>query len=161
MKNKDGKRSWMETYAPPGISFAREVTYWKLLMIAGTLWSMLFLLQYVECRNALYKTVAGKKVLIEGAMMPTFEDLMTGRLELFYLVIIYCIIIAAYHYFYHYQGSRMMYLMKRLPNKWEVHVRCLSLPTCGSVIAVIVMLVLKMVYYTIYTLCTPSQCLML
>lgn len=161
MKSKNIEHSWMESYAPPGINLAQEVIYWIMTMTISTFWSMLFIIQYLENRNLLYKTMAGKKVLIEGAMMPTFEDLITGRFEVFYLVIFYCVIIAVYHYFYHYQGSKMMYLMKRLPNKWEVHVRCLSLPICASVIAMIEMLVLKMLYYAIYILCTPSQCLML
>lgn len=161
MNTKNRERSWMEQYVPPGISLAQEIAYWKLAMIGSTLWSMLFLIQYLNSRSALYKTVAGKRVLIEGAMMPSFEDLITGKMEVFYLVIIYCIIIAVYHYFYHYQGSKMMYLMRRLPNKWEVHIRCLSLPVCAAVIAVIEALVLKMLYYAVYILFTPSQCLRL
>lgn len=161
MKIKDKERRWMENYAPPGIPFKQEMAYWELAMIGSTLWSMWFIVQYLESRSYLYETIAGKRVLIEGAMMPSFEDLMKGRFEVFYLVIIYCVIISAYHYFYHYQGSKMMYLMKRLPNKWEVHVRCLLLPICGSVIAVVEMLVLKMLYYAIYILCTPPECLML
>lgn len=160
MEVKD-KYSWLKTYAPPGIHLAQEVGYWMMTMVASTLWSMLFLVQYLQARNLLFKTVAGKKVLIEGVLMPTFEDLITGRFDIFFLVIIYCVIIAIYHYFYHYQGSKMMYLMKRLPNKWEVHIRCLILPVCASIIAVVYMFVLRTLYYAIYILCTPSQCLVL
>lgn len=161
MKTKDGKQSWMVNCVPPGVNLAQEVFYWVMSMIISTVWSMLFLLRYAETRNELYKTVAGKRVLIEGAMMPSFENLISNLFVVFFLVIVYCVIIVAYHYFYHYQGSKMMYLMRRLPSKWEVHRRCLFLPICGGVIAVIYMLCIRMIYYAIYILCTPSQCLMI
>lgn len=156
MKVKD-KYGWLKSYAPPGIHLAQEVRYWMMTMVASTVWSMLFIVRYMENRSLLYKTVAGKKVLIEGALMPNFEYLTDNLFEVFSMVIIYCVIIAIYHYFYHYQGSKMMYFMKRLPNKWEVHIRCLSLPVCGSVIAIVYMLVLRMLYYAIYILCTVKR----
>lgn len=64
-----------------------------------------------------------------------------------------------YYYTYHYQGSKMMYLMKRLPDKWEVHRRCWTLPLAGTALLCVWMLVLRMLYFAIYMVCTPSQCL--
>lgn len=159
MKNKDKERSWMEQYAPPGIHVAQEVIYWIMTMTVSTFWSMVFILRYIEERNLLYVTRGGKKVLVEDAMMPGFEELAANRFEVFYLVIIYCVIIMVYHYFYHYQGSKMMYLMKRLPNKWEVHIRCCILPIAAIVITILYRNILKMLCYAIYIVFTPSQCL--
>lgn len=159
MKENKLEHSWMEKYAPPGVNLAQEVLYWVMTMTISTLWSMNFLLRYFQYRSNLYETRAGKTVLIEGAMMPTFEFLIEDLFEIFVLVFVFCVIVAVYHYFYHYQGSKMMYLMKRLPNKWEVHIRCMVLPAAACVIAGVYMTILKLVYYAIYILCTPSKCL--
>lgn len=159
MKRNDNRPSWMEKYAPPGINLAQEVLYWVMTMTVSTFWTMSFLYNYHQHLQSLYETRGSKRILVEGAMMPTFEALTENLFEIFFLVVAYCVIIAAYHYFYHYQGSKMMYLMKRLPNKWEVHIRCLILPVSACGIAMIYMVLLKAIYYAIYLFCTPSKCL--
>lgn len=161
MKENKLEHSWMEKYAPPGVNLAQEVLYWVMTMTISTLWSMNFLLRYFQYRSNLYETRAGKTVLIEGAMMPTFEFLIEDLFEIFVLVFVFCVIVAVYHYFYHYQGSKMMYLMKRLPDKWELHRRCLTLPIAAFIITIFYVLVLRALYYAIYLIFTPQQYLLL
>lgn len=159
MKVKETVRNWMERYAPPGIAISQEASYWLLMMAIATIWCLQFLLRYWECRASLYEIRGQRRVLIEGAVMPAFSDLTMDLFEVFYLVILFCVVLMVYHYYYHYQGSRMMYLMRRLPNKWEVHIRCCVLPIMAVVLSIIYMLVLRILFYAIYILCTPSQCL--
>lgn len=156
---KKEKRSRIESYVPPGIYPVQEIRYWLVLLIVATLWCVPYVFRYLEQRDALYVIRAGRKVLMEGVVIVPFEELTGQLFDVFYLLILYCAIVTAYHYYYHYQGSRMMYLMRRLPNKWEVHIRCLFLPLAGSVLAVLYAVLLKLLFFAIYIFCTPSQCL--
>lgn len=153
------KMKWLENYTPLGIDVGKQVGWWLAGVVAATLHSMLFLIRYFDRRADLYILKAGKRVLIDGAVMTDFGTLTEGVFLTFYLVSIVTLLVIIYHYFYHYQGSKMMYLMKRLPDKWELHRRCITLPVVGAVLMMVWMLVVHMLYYTIYILCTPSQCL--
>ena len=64
-----------------------------------------------------------------------------------------------YFYFYHYQDSRSIYTMKRLPDRWELWRRCLTLPFWTVIISGVLVLLLTGVYYLIYLKCTPAGCL--
>lgn len=153
------KKKWLEKYAPPGIKVSTEIGWYIAGMVFATLHSMLFLIQYISARNELYERKSTGLVLIEGAIIRDFGSLTEGLFLSFQLVCLVTLLVTAYHYFYHYQGSKMMYLMKRLPDKWEVHKRCWTLPIAGFCITIVWMTTLKMIYYAIYLFCTPSQCL--
>lgn len=159
MKKTVNVRSWMEKYAPLGINLAAEVVYYVITMTVGTFWSFNFFLRYMEDRNSLFEWWDGEQVIMEGAMVRTFEELTENVFVIFGIILIYTIIITVYHYLYHYQGSKMMYLMKRLPDKWEVHKRCLVLPAAAFFITITYMGILRMLYYAVYIFFTPHQCL--
>lgn len=158
MKNKN---QWMENYAPLGLDIAKERASWIFCMVASTCWCMTFLSRYWDYRSRLFEVRGGRKILLEGAKMPNFEFLTKDLFEVFGVVLIFCGLAIVYHYYYHYQGSKMMYLMRRLPNKWEVHIRCFALPVIAGVISVAYMLALRLLFYAIYYWCTPVQCLSL
>lgn len=149
----------MEDYAPPGINIKAEFVWFLTGIIAASTWSLLFLIRYLSHRNELFCMRAGRLVVMEGAVMVPFEVLTTGLFHLFGLVFVYELAMVVYHYFYHYQGSKMMYLMKRLPDKWEVHKRCLILPSIAFIITFVQVHLLKGIYYAIYLIFTPAQCL--
>ncbi|MBQ8518057.1 MAG: hypothetical protein IJ455_00435 [Agathobacter sp.] len=153
------KTKWLEKYAPPGIDVSTEIAWLIGGNVLATLHSMMFLVHYVTARGELYERRVSGMVLIEGTVIRGFGELTAGVFLSMQVVCIIALLVSVYHYFYHYQGSKMMYLMKRLPDKWEVHKRCLALPIAGSCITFVWMMLLKMIYYAIYILCTPSQCL--
>ncbi len=153
------KTKWLEKYAPLGIDVTTELAGYIAGVIIATLQSLLFLYHYLYALGELYTTRAGKRVLIEGVMIQDFGTLMEGVFLLAFMMCGITLSRVAYYYIYHYQGSKMMYLMKRLPEKWELHKRCWTLPIAGVVLLVIWMSVLRMLYFAIYILCTPSQCL--
>lgn len=150
---------WLEKYAPLGIDVRKQAGWWLAGGVFATLHSMLFVLRYIGSRADLYRLKAGKRVLIEGAVITDFETLTEGVFLSFYFVSIVTLLVIIYHYFYHYQGSKMMYLMKRLPEKCELHRRCITLPVTGAVLLMTWMFIVRMLYFSIYILCTPSQCL--
>lgn len=155
------KNQWMKSYAPLGLDITKERGGWIFCMVVSTCWCLTFLGRYLDYRSQLFEIRGNRKILIEGAKMPNFEFLTKDLFEVFGVVLIFCALIIVYHYYYHYQGSKMMYLMRRLPNKWEVHVRCFTLPVVAGVISIIYMMVLRLLFFAIYYWCTPVQCLSL
>ena len=155
------RNHWMKKHAPLGFPIEKEVSAWIFCMVASTFWCMRFLIRYWDYRGQLFEIRGGRKILLENAKMPNFEFLTKDLFEVFGVVILFCAVVIAYHYYYHYQGSKMMYLMRRLPNNWEVHIRCFTLPVFASVIAILYMMVLRLLFYAIYVFCTPTQCLVL
>ena len=159
MKAGDKLSTRLKNYVPPGVNLIQEIKYYGIAMVISTLWAFTFLFRYFEERERLFVKRLGKLYLREGIMMPSFEILTENLFDVFYLTIIFTFIIVVYHYFYHYQGSKIIYLMKRLPNKRELHIRCWTLPMLGCVITIVFMTILKILFYLIYVLGTPSQCL--
>ena len=153
------KMKWLEKYAPLGIGVEKQVTAYIIGVIVATLHSMLFLVRYLEARSELYATNINGMVLIEGAVIYDFGALTDTVFWTFYIVEIVTMLCSVFFYFYHYDGSKMMYLMKRLPDKKELYRRVFTLPIAGTVILVVWMGILRMLYFTIYVICTPSQCL--
>ncbi len=151
----------MNKYAPLGINLRLELIGYWMTITAGILLSFSFFLDYYANLNSLYEIGSKDKYLIEGAKMIPFEALMEGRLNGFVFVAIILVALTIGHYAYHYnnQGSKSIYLMKRLPNRWDLHRRCLALPALGTVILVIIMILLWFIYMGIYYFFTPQQCL--
>lgn len=152
----------LKDYAPLGINLKWELIGYWMCIASGILYSSTFLFDYQNAWNALYcKDIYGKRVIEEGAQMLPFEDLIAGRMYGFVFVAIILVVWTVGHYAYHYgdQGSKSIYLMKRLPDKWELHKRCLTLPVIGAVIAVLVVVLLLGIYLGVYLIFTPQVCL--
>ena len=70
------------------------------------------------------------------------------------------IFFAATHYFYHYQETKSIYTMKRLPKKpLELHKRCLAAPLAGMAATVLLFFLTLAVLYVHYILIVPEQCI--
>ena len=65
-----------------------------------------------------------------------------------------------YHYLYYRQGSKSIYLMKRLPSKHELHKRAIALPMLAILGCLVAALIVMLLYFAIYMLATPKQCLL-
>ena len=153
------KWKWLEKYAPLGINVATEVGVYIAGVAIATLQSMTFLLNYSNAWYELYTYRGSKRVLIEGAIIQDFNILLENVFLLSVIVCIATLLTTIFHYMYHYDGSKMMYLMRRLPDKWDLHRRCWTLPIVGTVLMAVWTIILKGIYYAVYILCTPSQCL--
>lgn len=153
------EKSRLDKYAPMGINIAKEVMLYIMLMTISVFNSLLFIGRYLSERGALYEWVAGKRVLNEEAKIPAFSKLIEGCFVCFGIAIVVMVAILFYHYIYHYQESKSIYLMRRLTNKWELHRRCMAMPIGAIVVAIVIMIILYFVYQGIYLFFTPQQCL--
>ena len=153
------ERSWLDKYAPVGANLAREVLGYVMAVTFSVFYSFIYIGRYIEANRELYEWEHGEKNLISGAMMPQFDELIDSCFTVFVIAIICMAAVIVYHYLYHYQGSKSIYLMRRLENKWELHRRCITLPIAAILITVVIGVVLYFAYYGIYLAFTPQQCL--
>ena len=56
----------------------------------------------------------------------------------------------AMNYAHYHAGSKSIYLMRRLPDPWERHRRCITVPLWAAAITLAAAIVLFFVYYGIY-----------
>lgn len=58
-------------------------------------------------------------------------------------------VMAGYHYLYHRREAMSVYLMRRLPSRWEYHRRCLGMPLLGIASSLVLLALLMAVYYLV------------
>lgn len=150
----------LDRYAPMGFPLLQELKIFAWFFGISVLYSFGFLFRYLDAREKLFEfTLAGKKVLIAGAIMPEMSDLIGNAFHGFFLIPLLAIAEILYHYLFHKQGSKSIYLMKRLPNPWEFPKRCLTFPLLAILLSIIAALILYLLYYCIYICFTPKACL--
>ena len=150
----------LEQFFPVGIEPKQEFMWMGLGLGAAFLYSAGFLIALGSAYQNLFSNRGGVRRLLERAVMPDFGYLL-GRGLAGFLVVALCMTgLAAYHYAYHFQGSKSIYLMRRLPQRWELLRRCVTAPALGAVAALVLAVVTLFVYYGVYLLVTPASCLM-
>ncbi len=152
------KENW-QRHLPPGIDWRRERKWLLWGGVAASGYSLGFLIAYRRCYAQLFLWDGGKKLLDTSAVMPDFAQVLDGSLAGFLILALCMVALAAYHYAYHYQDGKSIYLMKRLPDGWELHRRCLTLPLLGAIASVCAALLLLLLYFAVYLVFTPKACL--
>jgi len=146
-------------HAPLGLDLYMEKQIFHTGMVVSGLFSLGFLFRYSKYWSRLYLYYETKKVLRTGAIMPDFVEVMGRYLLPFVVLALVMLICSVYHYRHHYRGSKSIYLMRRLPNRWELHRRCLTLPLAAAAICLLTAFALLLLYFAIYMLATPEECL--
>ncbi len=154
------KKIDLARHAPPGIKQEWEKQFFVSGWVASLLYSFGFLIRYFDYRSDLFVYRSGTiRELDTSRVMPDFYVVLDNCL-MFYVMFAVCMLLfAVYHYAYHRMGSKSIYTMRRLPNKWELHRRCLTLPIAAALILLISAAVTLMLWFGIYMLCTPDPCL--
>ena len=118
-----------------------------------------FVLRFSAALSQLYVNRNGVKTLVQGARMPDMEELMQGSLVVVWFFPALAIVVAASYYASFHQGSKSIYLMKRLENPWELHRRCLTVPGIILLAGVATMVALLARDWTLYRFIPPEACL--
>jgi len=155
---------------PPGMYWERELKWLRGGMIASV--SLTFIAFLVRCLITVGNLYESKWVprgdgsfvktgfgLKYGAMMPPVTEVLDGNRTGFVLVAVVLVAFAVNHYRYYRQESMSVYLMKRLPDRWEYHRRNLALPVTSLVVLLVTMVLLELVCFGVYLLMTPAGCL--
>lgn len=156
------KRLDLKKLTPPGRETSRMMRSGGFALFAAVMRSFGFFSEYLDARNLLYtprRPAGGEAVLIPGAVIAPFSRVLQGAFSLFPLfwLIMGLEVISAYRY--HIGESRPMYLMRRLPNRWELHRRCWGLPLMCAGAGMALMGILTALYFLVYLVFTPAECL--
>lgn len=152
--------SCMEARMPLGLSPSTEFSAFAAASVVNLLYSMISFFWYFDyCLGGLY--IDDKRTILHSPNEPyvdmlPFWDIAKDSYYGFLIISLALIWLAWYHYRYHYQKSKSIYLMKRLPAKNELRKRCLALPVAGAVIAAVTALLLTAIYYISYITMTPE-----
>lgn len=151
---------WTKAHTPLGMDSKRELTWSALCLGGGTVYALLYFPRLLHTIDMLYYTYPdGRRVLHEGAMMPDLIQLAAPFLRLYVIIIIAMAFVALRFYLAHFQQSRSIYTMRRLPDGCELWRRVLSLPAATAAIAMALCAILLPLYYLAYIKLTPPQCI--
>lgn len=115
----------------------------------------------IENFNDLYfYDEAGNRLLKTGVKMTSFELLRERAFDLFLIFIFMLLVFSIYNFIYHYIGSKSIYTMRRLPQKFEFIKRCVTIPVIFIILSIASVFVLNFIYFGIYMLVVPEECLL-
>lgn len=100
-----------------------------------------------------------ERELIPGATVPPYPQVLGGSFLFFAATALTLALLPIAHFLFHRQESRSDYLMRRLPQRWELAKRCLggsALLLAGTTLAAAVLFGLFFVCYLTFT---PAGCL--
>lgn len=149
----------LHRHVPPGLDPAQELGWFAGGLGISLLYSLGFLIRYDNEYQSLFVWDGFMKTLDTSAVMPDFVQILGGSLNGFLILALCMVAVAVYHYSYYYQGSKSIYLMRRLPSRWELPRRCLTLPLLGIITCLCIALLLLLIYYAVYMKFTPQACL--
>ena len=144
---------------PLGCDGRRELRWLLWGLAAGFLVNLRFVLVYLSARSGLYVYSRGVRQLVPGAVIAPFSELLGWSLLGCFAAAAAMAVLAAWHYLTHFRGSRSIYTMRRLPSRWELHRRCLTLPALGAAAYLLEAAALWGLDFLLYALATPAQCL--
>lgn len=144
---------------PVGIKSETEIWLFLSAIAVGIIRASLFFMTYMREYNSLFAFEGGKKLLINSKFMPDFHIIVNGSFNGFLIAIFLFLFLIIYHYSYHYKDSKSIYTMKRLPNKSELHIRCLTVPIIGITMSLIISVCLLLLFFHYYMTKTPSESL--
>ena len=153
-------KKWLEDKIPPGADIDSSFKWFKDGLIVSSLISIGFFFSYINSYNDLFRWNNGKKVenLWEtyGTYMDGFWDIADFWFIGFLILTLMMIVLVFRNYSSFTNGSHSIYVMKRLPEGSELHIRCLTLPLITITGCIVAALILLALYYLFYMLVTPD-----
>ncbi len=155
----------LEGIFPPGYEYRTE------LGLAGALWGTAagvsavgFAAKLYYAIDKLYQSVpmadgAYRRMLREGARVEAFAELMQWHWALWVPALVFLTALPWLHYSYYCRETRSIYVMRRLPQRGTVLRSCVLGPVLGIGIAIVTAAVLYALYYGIYCLGVPPECM--
>lgn len=164
MKDRANKSSrfdrWLAARLPAGFRPRTEI--WKnLALIAGAsvIYLIWFIEEYVSRHSKLYSWEGGDLILIPGTVMDDFGECIQHIRWVVAAIVLWALIQGVNFCLYHIQKSKSIYLMRRLPDRWELTRRCWSLTLMMVGLALVTYGLLLGVSWGLYVLFTPPECM--
>lgn len=146
-------------WAPLGYDSTAERRFLLAALPLSILWSFIYFSRFQTAEAGLYVWIGNTKTLRQDAFMPDFYTLLDFVFAGFAVMAAGMLAFAMARYSYHYRGSKAIFLMRRLPDRFDLHRRCLAVPLLGMTAAVGAAVILLILYYRHYLASTPAEAL--
>ena len=147
MKNEMSRKC-----TPPGLSCKVEVCACFVMLSIMTIKAFFFprVLQRNSFRTeeTTYSMLSDTKKKM--CLLPDFESIVSGSFWLMLPVILLCIYMIIRNYLCFYGKCNTSYLMKRVPDRWELHKRCLTYPLTVFIIGMVLCIMLFLYFAISY-----------
>ena len=165
-KIEDWFRQWNDDFknklqkmCPPGYELKTEYRIFWIWMTFSIIYSMRFLIEYVNAYDNLFYFNGQMRVLNLEMRMPGFFVLLDDAFDAFFLGVVILVFVFAMHYAYYRRESKSIYLMKRLKNRKLLRMSYFGTPCIYGLIFLGTGILLLIIYYMIYRFVTPQMCL--
>lgn len=158
-KMKQQFQIWLDQSVPLGISGHNEIFYIHAALIVCTLYSVISYAFLFDSNIGMLYRDLNRTMLIDNPEMIDFSILWNFSMPGYGIIALSMIALVVYHYRYHFQLSKSIYTMLRLPQKNDLAKRCLTIPIFYFVITVCIVLILTGIYYLVYIKITPEVAL--
>ena len=150
----------IEAYFPPGYEYGAEKNIAACLMVMGAGLSCQYFWKLYYMVQALYyiDRKLGRTLRPEAVAAP-FLPMVSEYAWLFAPAYLFLLLTAIYHYLYFFQNTKSIYLMRRLPGRGKLFRACVQAPLLGMAACAVMMVLLCLLYYVIYLLAVPKECL--
>lgn len=99
---------------------------------------------------------ATQRIFPPGRMMHDFVTLLHGVWPLFWVPLVTAVILGVVNRHGFSQGSKAVYLMRRLPDRWEYPRRCFALPLLTLLLGMALTVLVLLACWGLYTHFTPE-----
>lgn len=147
-------------YFPPGYEFEKERNSSVLVLALAAGYSVRFFRCLKDARATLYYVDGnGERALRPGCLAEPFVQVAWSCFAMFLPLYLFLAVMMAEHYLYYHRETKSIYLMRRLPKKGVLLKSCVQWPILAMGIATVAGILLLLVYYGIYLLAMPGECL--
>lgn len=128
------------------------------LAVSALLSASLFIYRFGSAVDALYDRRRGfpDRVLTPGTVILPYPQILGGCLIFFAVVALALALLPIAHFLFHRQGTRSDYLMRRLPQRWELTRRCLGGSALLLAITALMAALLFVLFFICYLAFTPA-----
>ncbi len=152
MKKSALKTKW-EKLSPPGYEWETE----RSLFLGGLSFACAWGIIGFFNRYSIWLTDIKSNARGRIAEAIDFYEILGNAYFWFPILIAFVLAFIVMRYAHHHSGSKSIYLMCRLPDKWELHRRCIAGPVIYVLIAIAVALILFFIFYSVYMIFTPDE----
>ncbi len=143
---------------PPGFPVETEQKLFYTALVLAELWSLGFVFRFGTAQRGCYLWRGENRYLRPDAVMPPFFQIVGSAAAGFGVAALCMAALILWHLHYYYEGSRSIYLMRRLPRRSTLPASILVSPLCRAAIILLAGIATLLIYALIYQLFTPPLC---
>lgn len=128
------------------------------IALSTLLSASLFVYRFGSAVDSLYDRRRGfpDRALTPGTVILPYPQVLGGCLIFFAVVALALALLPVAHFLFHRQGARSDYLMRRLPQRWELAKRCLAGTTVLLAATALIAALLFVLFFICYLAFTPA-----